>query len=162
MSRAVIIIPARWGSTRFPGKPLHLIAGKPLVQQFITAGAVVYVFQDCHVPVHNNRNPLVTRFFNTPIADARLRQVGKDVHLIVDLRTQAAPSAHVVQMVPNRVLALQIDFAPGSYWLEPEIDPATGTRRVRDDASPSGGTIRSPSSPAGTNAGSNVLGPPAP
>jgi len=26
------IIPARWGSTRFPGKPLHSIAGKPLVQ----------------------------------------------------------------------------------------------------------------------------------
>jgi len=26
------ILPARWGSTRFPGKPLHLIAGKPLVQ----------------------------------------------------------------------------------------------------------------------------------
>ncbi len=31
-SRAVGIIPARWGSTRFPGKPLHLIAGKPLLQ----------------------------------------------------------------------------------------------------------------------------------
>ncbi|MFN2477142.1 MAG: 3-deoxy-manno-octulosonate cytidylyltransferase [Chthoniobacterales bacterium] len=30
--RAVGIIPARWGSTRFPGKPLHLIAGKPLLQ----------------------------------------------------------------------------------------------------------------------------------
>jgi 3-deoxy-manno-octulosonate cytidylyltransferase (CMP-KDO synthetase) len=26
------VIPSRWGSTRFPGKPLHLIAGKPLVQ----------------------------------------------------------------------------------------------------------------------------------
>src|SRR6186997_1885629 len=26
------IIPARWGSTRFPGKPLHPIAGKPLLQ----------------------------------------------------------------------------------------------------------------------------------
>src|SRR4051794_382514 len=26
------IIPARWGSTRFPGKPLHSIAGKPLLQ----------------------------------------------------------------------------------------------------------------------------------
>lgn len=26
------MIPARWGATRFPGKPLHLIAGKPLVQ----------------------------------------------------------------------------------------------------------------------------------
>jgi 3-deoxy-manno-octulosonate cytidylyltransferase (CMP-KDO synthetase) len=31
-SKAVGIIPARWGSTRFPGKPLHLIAGKPLLQ----------------------------------------------------------------------------------------------------------------------------------
>lgn len=26
------LIPARWGSSRFPGKPLHPIAGKPLVQ----------------------------------------------------------------------------------------------------------------------------------
>ena len=26
------LIPARWGSTRFPGKPLHAIAGQPLLQ----------------------------------------------------------------------------------------------------------------------------------
>ena len=26
------IIPARWGSSRFPGKPLHELAGKPLIQ----------------------------------------------------------------------------------------------------------------------------------
>ena len=32
MSKVAGIIPARWGSTRFPGKPLHLIAGKPLLQ----------------------------------------------------------------------------------------------------------------------------------
>ncbi len=32
MSEAVALIPARWCSTRFPGKPLHLIAGKPLLQ----------------------------------------------------------------------------------------------------------------------------------
>jgi 3-deoxy-manno-octulosonate cytidylyltransferase (CMP-KDO synthetase) len=31
-SRTLIAIPARWGSTRFPGKALHRIAGKPLVQ----------------------------------------------------------------------------------------------------------------------------------
>ena len=33
MSRNVVIIPARWGSTRFPGKPLHQIAGKPLLRR---------------------------------------------------------------------------------------------------------------------------------
>jgi 3-deoxy-manno-octulosonate cytidylyltransferase (CMP-KDO synthetase) len=32
MSKAVGIIPARWRSTRFPGKPLHLIAGRPLLR----------------------------------------------------------------------------------------------------------------------------------
>jgi len=30
--KALGVIPARWGSTRFPGKPLHPIAGKPLLQ----------------------------------------------------------------------------------------------------------------------------------
>jgi 3-deoxy-manno-octulosonate cytidylyltransferase (CMP-KDO synthetase) len=33
MSKAVGIIPARWGSTRFPGKALHEIAGKPLLRR---------------------------------------------------------------------------------------------------------------------------------
>lgn len=32
MSRSAIVIPARWGSTRFPGKPLFVFGGKPLVQ----------------------------------------------------------------------------------------------------------------------------------
>jgi 3-deoxy-manno-octulosonate cytidylyltransferase (CMP-KDO synthetase) len=32
MTKAVGIIPARWGSTRFPGKALHVIAGKPLLR----------------------------------------------------------------------------------------------------------------------------------
>src|SRR6187402_2160894 len=29
------VIPARYASTRFPGKPLHLIAGKPLLQHVV-------------------------------------------------------------------------------------------------------------------------------
>jgi len=32
MSKVVAVIPARWASTRFPGKPLALLLGKPLVQ----------------------------------------------------------------------------------------------------------------------------------
>jgi 3-deoxy-manno-octulosonate cytidylyltransferase (CMP-KDO synthetase) len=33
MIKALGIIPARWGSTRFPGKPLHPIAGKSLLRR---------------------------------------------------------------------------------------------------------------------------------
>ena len=35
MNRAVGIIPARWSSTRFPGKPLHVVAGKPLLRRVL-------------------------------------------------------------------------------------------------------------------------------
>src|SRR5438876_5256766 len=38
MNKAVGIIPARWHSTRFPGKPLYPIAGKPLLR---------YVWERC-------------------------------------------------------------------------------------------------------------------
>jgi len=31
--RVIGVIPARWGSTRFPGKPLAMIAGKPLIMR---------------------------------------------------------------------------------------------------------------------------------
>ena len=33
MPRVIAIIPARFGSTRFPGKPLHLIAGQSLIER---------------------------------------------------------------------------------------------------------------------------------
>ena len=32
MSRCVVIIPARYASSRFPGKPLVPIAGRPMIQ----------------------------------------------------------------------------------------------------------------------------------
>jgi 3-deoxy-manno-octulosonate cytidylyltransferase (CMP-KDO synthetase) len=35
VNKAVGIIPARWSSTRFPGKPLHLIAGKALLRRVL-------------------------------------------------------------------------------------------------------------------------------
>src|SRR5688572_26607246 len=33
--RIIGIIPARYASTRFPGKPLHQIAGQPLIQRVV-------------------------------------------------------------------------------------------------------------------------------
>ncbi|MEO8035683.1 MAG: 3-deoxy-manno-octulosonate cytidylyltransferase [Acidobacteriota bacterium] len=50
--KAVILIPARWASTRFPGKPLALIAGVSLIQRVVERAsgsrraAAVYVATD--------------------------------------------------------------------------------------------------------------------
>src|SRR5437667_2541177 len=56
MSKAVGIIPARWGSTRFPGKPLYLIANKPLLQHVWkrcrkakTLGSVIIATDDMRI-----------------------------------------------------------------------------------------------------------------
>src|SRR3981189_2289670 len=32
-AKVVVVIPARYGSTRWPGKPLVLLAGKPMIQR---------------------------------------------------------------------------------------------------------------------------------
>src|SRR5258708_19088454 len=32
-AKVVVVIPARYGSTRLPGKPLVLLAGKPMIQR---------------------------------------------------------------------------------------------------------------------------------
>jgi 3-deoxy-manno-octulosonate cytidylyltransferase (CMP-KDO synthetase) len=39
--KSVIIIPSRYGSTRFPGKPLHIISGKSLLQRVCETATVV-------------------------------------------------------------------------------------------------------------------------
>ena len=37
--RTIGVIPSRWGSTRFPGKPLQPICGKPMVQWVVEAAS---------------------------------------------------------------------------------------------------------------------------
>src|SRR5512135_573609 len=59
MNKAVAIIPARWRSTRFPGKPLHLIAGKPLLRR---------VFDRCRQA--KNLNSIIVATDHMRIAEA--------------------------------------------------------------------------------------------
>ena len=37
MNKIAGVIPSRWGSTRFPGKSLALISGKPMIQWVLDA-----------------------------------------------------------------------------------------------------------------------------
>lgn len=55
MMRAMGIIPARWGSTRFPGKPLALIDGKPLLQWVIEGASTSRKLKEICVATDDER-----------------------------------------------------------------------------------------------------------
>ena len=53
--RIVGVIPSRWGSTRFPGKSLHPILGKPLVAWVIAAAQRSKLLQEVLVATDDAR-----------------------------------------------------------------------------------------------------------
>lgn len=53
--RPIAIIPARWASTRFPGKPLALLAGRPLVLHVLEACRRSGAFSDVIVATDDER-----------------------------------------------------------------------------------------------------------
>jgi len=54
-SRPIAVIPARWASTRFPGKPLALLAGRPMVLHVVDACRRSGVFAEVLVATEDAR-----------------------------------------------------------------------------------------------------------
>lgn len=59
--KAVGVIPARWGSTRFPGKPLELISGKPLLQWVIEGAKTSQLLSEICVATDDERIAQLSR-----------------------------------------------------------------------------------------------------
>ena len=62
----------------------------------------------------NNENALVTVHFNTPVVRARLAPAGRDLRLVIELRSDVDPQVHVVPAKDGAAL-LQVDFPGGNY-----------------------------------------------
>ena len=61
--RVVGLVPARYASTRFPGKPLHLIAGKPLIQHVVERCRMASSLAEVIVATDDDRIASVARAF---------------------------------------------------------------------------------------------------
>jgi 3-deoxy-manno-octulosonate cytidylyltransferase (CMP-KDO synthetase) len=61
--RTIGIIPARYASTRFPGKPLALIAGRPLLQRVVERCRLAESLSDVMVATDDERIAAVARGF---------------------------------------------------------------------------------------------------
>src|SRR5262249_25774631 len=109
---------------------------------------LAYSLKGASVPVHNNRNPLLTKHFNTPVARAQLHPVRGGVRLVIALRAATTP-VHRVRPVEGGGAVLEIDFPAGNYAPEPPSAPIGGEQGAPGEPP---ATVESPpagSSPAG-------------
>ncbi|MEN9535235.1 MAG: 3-deoxy-manno-octulosonate cytidylyltransferase, partial [Verrucomicrobiota bacterium] len=128
------ILPARWGSTRFPGKPLHLIVGKPLIQ---------HVWERCSQC--ERLDAVLVATDDERIFDAVHAFGGKAVMTSPDHPTGTDRIAEAVKSVPqaSHIINIQGD--------EPLIDPSLIdelTRAMQADASLDMATAANPLDPA--------------
>ncbi len=65
--RGVGIIPARFGSTRFPGKPLALIKGRPMIQWVYEGARSAALLDDILVATDDERIAAACRAFGAPV-----------------------------------------------------------------------------------------------
>lgn len=131
-----IIIPARYGSTRFPGKPLSLIAGKPMIVRTVEAAlqcepsigvAVATDNQQIAEAVQHLVPVVITREDHSTgtdrIAEA-FTQLEWDCEVIVNLQGDEP------FIMPHQVQDLV------SYFQSPSTDIATLKKRISEDEDP--------------------------
>src|SRR5436309_11779824 len=106
MNKTLGVIPARWSSTRFPGKPLYFIADKPLLQ---------HVWQRCRTA--KNLDQLIVATDDMRIAEHAF-DWGAEVAL-TSPRHQSGTD-RVAEVVRN---AKQFAFVINIQGDEPLIDP---------------------------------------
>ena len=110
-ARDVIVVPARFGSTRLPGKPLLLIAGRTLLERvWANARVAAEIVGDCAVVIATDDERIANH----------ARALGAEVALTdPDLDSgsaRACAAAHQQAQLPARVICLQGDapfIAPG-------------------------------------------------
>ncbi len=99
------VIPARYGSTRFPGKPLHVIAGKPLLQHVVERCRQARALADVVVATD----------------DERIRAVASR---FVRVEMTAADHASGTDRIAEVVARCQAEAAVNVQGDEPLLDPA--------------------------------------
>jgi 3-deoxy-manno-octulosonate cytidylyltransferase (CMP-KDO synthetase) len=83
--KSVVIIPARYGSTRFPGKPLAIVAGKPMIQRVWQSCVAAVGTQSVYVATDDSRiMQAVARFGGKSVLTGEARNGTERVAAVLD------------------------------------------------------------------------------
>jgi 3-deoxy-manno-octulosonate cytidylyltransferase (CMP-KDO synthetase) len=132
--KPVAVIPARWAATRFPGKPLALLAGRPLVMHVLEACHRSGAFADVRVATDDDRiaaavsaaGGLVERTRpDHPSGTDRVAEVAARLPPAVEVVVNVQGDEPLVHPEALRALAAAFD--------DPAVEMATLVRPLRDD-----------------------------
>jgi len=130
------VLPARWGSTRFPGKPLHLIAGKPLIQHVWDRCRQCSMLHELVVATDDERIlAAVTAFGGKAVMTSRDHPTGTDR---IAEAVQAVPRAtHIVNIQGDEPLIdpALVDELVSAMLADPTLDMTTAANPL-DPADP--------------------------
>lgn len=88
--------------------------GAVQVEQKNEDGRFVLVLKGCRLHLRNNRRPLETRYFNTPVQSARIERRGRDLAFVMSLRAQVTPMVST-QSGSGGFNFILLEFPAGSY-----------------------------------------------
>lgn len=131
--RVLGIIPARYASTRFPGKPLHPIAGKPLVQHVVERCRLAQSLADVIVATDDERiaravAPFVRVEFTRadhPSGTDRIAEVAErlDCHAVVNVQgDEPLMDPSVIDAVAGALASAEMSTAATPLRLPSEYD----------------------------------------
>lgn len=81
----------------------------------VEAGRVVLLFRNTRIHLRNSARWLETRFFDTPVARARLERRGRDMAFVLYLRAAATPRISTEPAPGAAFHYVYVDFPPGRY-----------------------------------------------
>jgi hypothetical protein len=124
------------GASRFFVQTTNAVSPALQTQQ----GRVVVTLPNVRIHLRNNRRPLETRFFNTPVSRARVERRGRNVAFVLDLRADVTPTVST-DVGPDGLHFVYVEFGGGDF-LPPEaaqpIEQGRPFLQAGPDAPPSG------------------------
>ena len=139
MNSVLGVIPARWGATRFPGKPLALIAGKPLVQRVWERARAAAKLDAVLIATDDERIANAARGFGAEVVMTSPDHPSGTDRIAEAARVFAAergPVSHVVNIQGDEptIDPALIDVLAETLLADPTLDMVTAATPLHDAA----------------------------
>ncbi|MDP0490023.1 MAG: 3-deoxy-manno-octulosonate cytidylyltransferase [Verrucomicrobiota bacterium JB023] len=132
--RIIGIIPARWDSSRFPGKPLHPLLGKPLLQHVVERASQCQKLAGLLVATDDERIAEAAKSYGVAVAmTSRDHPTGTD--RIAEAAGADPAASYFINIQGDEPLIdpSLVDELAGNLSADPSIDMITAASPIRDE-----------------------------